>query len=307
MTQHGDTTGQEHGAPPPDLGGPMPAGQSQSAEDPAPAPSPYLQAGEAVPQAYLAPPQPGKPGYGTPPPTGPGQRRFQPGQPGYGQPGYSQPGDGQAGRRQPGGGRPGFGQAGRSRRDPALAAPWERFVAALLDWTIILCASIAIFLSPLVALIRQMQSILLRYQGQDTAAAQAAISNLSRNPATLNTFLHIWLAAFGIALVYFWLAHALWGMTPGKRAIGLRVVTAGEHARISVRTSAIRTVVFLAGPAAFLLLPGPVNFLGGALWLADAVMALTDPRVRCLHDRLAGTVVVRKRWLDQQARAQAGW
>jgi uncharacterized RDD family membrane protein YckC len=295
MTQHGDTAGPEQAAPPPSGGLETPA-----------APSPYLGAGEVIPQAYLAPPQPGKPGYGTAPPLRPGQRPFRPaGQSGPGQPGSGSPGYGQPGYARPGNGRVGFGQAAR-RRDPALAAPWERMVASLLDWTIILGASIAIFLQPLISLLRQMQAIVTQYQGQNSAA-QAAIDNLSRNPSTLNTFLHIWLAAFGIALAYYWIAHAAWGMTLGKRAVGLRVVTVGDHGGLSVKTAGIRTVTFLIGPAAFLLLQSPLNFLGGALWLADAVVALTDPRVRCLHDRLAGTVVVRKRWLDQQARMSAGW
>ncbi len=37
------------------------------------------------------------------------------------------------------------------RRDPALAAPWERAVASILDWALILAASLAIFLGPLLS------------------------------------------------------------------------------------------------------------------------------------------------------------
>jgi len=268
-------------------------------------PSPYLQAAEGIPEAYLAPPQPGQPRYGTTPPSRLGQRPFRPGQQsGYGQPGpgtYGQPGDGP-----PVNGRAGAGRA-RTRRDPAFAAPWERAVASILDWTIILGVSIAIFLAPLISLLRQMQVILAHYQGQDPIAAQTAINNLSRDPSTLNTILHMELAAFGIALVYFWVAHAAWGTTLGKRAVGLRVVTASDLSRISVRAAGIRTVAFLLGPAAFLLTAAPLNFAGGALWLADALVALTDPQARSLHDRLASTVVVKKRWLDQQGGLTAGW
>jgi len=176
----------------------------------------------------------------------------------------------------------------------------------MLDWTIILGVSIAIFLGPLVRLARQMQAI-IQYQGQSSIAAQTALNNLSRDPSTLNTILHMQLTAFGIALAYYWIAHATWGATLGKQAVGLRVVTAGDHARISVRTAGIRTVTFLIGPAVFLLTVAPLNFAGGALWLADAIVALMDPQTRSLHDRLAGTVVVKKRWLDQQSRMTASW
>ncbi|MGO8957742.1 MAG: RDD family protein [Streptosporangiaceae bacterium] len=265
-------------------------------------PSPYLQAGEAIPEAYLAPPRPDQPRYGSAPPLRPGQRPFRPApQPGAGQPRYGQPGYG----------RPAPARAGRSqvpgRRDPAVAAPWERAIASILDWTIILGVSIAIFLAPLVRLVRQMQAILTQYQGQNPFAAQTAINNLGRDPSTLNTIFHMELAAFGIALAYYWIGHAAWGTTLGKQAVGLRVVTASDHSRISVGTAGIRAVTFLVGPAAFLLTGVPFNVVGGAAWLADALVALADPQARSLHDRLAGTVVVRKRVLDQQRRTTSGW
>ncbi len=66
-------------------------------------------------------------------------------------------------------------------------------------------------------------------------------------------------------------------------------------------------MTFLVGPAVFLLTVVPLNFVGGALWLADAIVGLADPQTRSLHDRLAGTIVVKKRWLDQQGRDASGW
>ena len=64
-------------------------------------------------------------------------------------------------------------------------------------------------------------------------------------------------------------------------------------------------MVFLIGPAVFLLLPSPYNIPGGLLWLADSALVMLDSRAQCLHDKLAGTVVVRQRWLNQQGRS--GW
>jgi uncharacterized RDD family membrane protein YckC len=144
-------------------------------------------------------------------------------------------------------------------------------------------------------------------QYQDPSAAQTALDNLSRNPATLNTLLHTQLTAFGIALAYFWIAHSAWGSTLGKQAVGLRVVTASDHSRISIRSAGIRTVAFLIGPAVFVLTLVPLNFVGGAAWLADVLIGVTDPRTRSLHDRMAGTVVVKRRWLERQDRNSGGW
>jgi uncharacterized RDD family membrane protein YckC len=259
MTQDEDT-GQ-------DQLGRHPAGGAEAAP-----PSPYLRAGEAMPEAYLAPAQPDRQGYGRPVQL-----------------------------------RPGLGQA-RARRDPAFAQPWERAVASVLDWTLILGVSIAIFLAPLVRLLRQMQAIMTQYQ--DPVGAQAALNNLTRDPSTLNTIQHMQLTAFGIALAYFWIAHAAWGTTLGKQAVGLRVVTVGEHSRISIKAAGIRTATFLIGPAVFLLAPAslvPLNFVGGAAWLADALAGLTNAQTQSLHDRMAGTVVVKKRRLEQHDRTTARW
>jgi len=314
--------------------------RSEQAEPPRP--SPYLEAGQAVPQAYLAPPQPDQPRYGSPPTTGPGQRPTgwqsfrrpgypQPGsppqgygQPGYGQPGSDQPGYGQPGNGQPSNGQPGYGQRGYGqpgygrpggarrafapRRDPVIAAPWERLLASVLDWIIITGVSIAIFASPLLRIWREMDAVYTRFQYNiNSPTASAAMDAVVRNPANEHALLFWFLTMFGIALAYYWVQHAVWGATLGKRLLGMRVVSASDRSRISVRAAGIRAVTFLVGPAICLLLPYPINWIGGALWLADTVMPLFDPRAQCLHDRLAGTIVVRQRVLDQQARPPSPW
>jgi uncharacterized RDD family membrane protein YckC len=288
-------------------------GQGAATDQPVPSqPSPYLDAGESVPQAYLAPPQPDKPSFGAPPAYRPGLRTGGggPGQQTHGQPGYGQPGYGQ----QPGYGRPRYGQPGnrsitgaQSRRDPALAAPWERLVASILDWFIIFVVSVVAFWSPLVRVWREFKAISLNYQDVASPAAQAALNNMFREPSNQHALLYWFLGMFGIALAYYWVQHAAWGATIGKRALGVRVVQAGDRSRIGVRAAGIRAVAFLVGPAVFLLLASPINVAGGVLWAADAGLPLLDPRVQCLHDKLAGTIVIRQRWLDQQARSARPW
>jgi uncharacterized RDD family membrane protein YckC len=303
--------------------------QPRQAEQSEPSrPSPYLDAGQAVPQAYPAPPQPDQPRYGSPPMTGPGQRPSgwqsfrRPGypqqgygQPGYGQQGYGQPGYGQQGNGQPGYGRQAYGQrpgSGRSafasRRNPIIAAPWERLLASILDWIIIVAVSIAIFVSPLLRIWREMDAVYSRFQSNiNSPTASAAMDAIVRNPANQHALLFWFLSMFGIALAYYWIQHAVWGATPGKRVLGMRVVSAADKSRIGGRAAGIRAVTLLVGPAMFLLLPSPVNLVGGALWLADTVTPLFDARAQCLHDRLAGTIVVRQRRLDQQAGPPSPW
>jgi uncharacterized RDD family membrane protein YckC len=298
--------------------------RSEQAEPPRP--SPYLDAGQAVPQAYLAPPQPGQPRYGSPPTAGAGERptgwqSFR--RPGYPQQGYppqgygQQPGNGQYGQPgygQPGYGRPGYGRPGSARqafaprRDPVIAAPWERWLASVLDWIIIMAVSIVIFVSPLLRIWREMEAVTSKFQNNiSSPTASAAMDAIVRNPANEHALLFWFLSIFGIALAYYWVQHARWGATVGKRVLGMRVVSASDRSRISVRTAGIRAVTFLFGPAACLLLPSPINLVGGALWLADTAAPLFDARAQCLHDKLAGTIVVRQRVLDQQAGPPSPW
>jgi len=264
-------------------------------------PSPYLDASGAAPQAYLAPPQPDLPKYGDPPEY---RSRLKTGGPGSLP--YVGPGNG----RQPGDGQPSFGPAGSStvggatRRDPALAAPWERLAASFADWIIIWILAAVPFSSPLLRLIREYREIGANYQHLNSPAVQAAANHVISD-SWIQLRLYWPLVFVVVALAYYWVQHAVWGATLGKRAVGIRVVTSADHGRIGVRAAGVRAAAFIIGPAMLWLwsLTGPVNMVGGALWTADAGFALLDPRAQCLHDKLAGTLVMKKRWLDQQARS----
>jgi uncharacterized RDD family membrane protein YckC len=278
MTQYGDTAPAQPEQP------------DQAPQEP-PAPSPYLQAGESVPQAYLAPPQPGMPSFGSArTPLRPGPRPFGPDQGSNGQQPYGQPR--QPGTRPPYGrprpaGRPGM----RPGRDPALASGWERLLASAVDWLLIMIVSVLIFLSPLMRIWRQLKAI---YPNLNSPGGQAALNTFQHQSGTVSTLLYFWLAVFGIALAYYWVMHAAWGATLGKRAVGVAVVTAADRKKVGVRAAGIRALAFLAGPA-ILLLVARIEYLGGIMWLFDNGLMLVDPRVQAGHDKLAGTVVIRQR------------
>ena len=196
-------------------------------------PSPYLDGAESAPQAYPAPPQPDQPSYGTPPAY---RARLRTG--GSGPQPYAERGlrPGSLVAVSLGTGRQATGALGRarSRRDPAIAAPWERLAACVLDWIIIVAVSVLAFWSPLVRVLREFQAITANYQSVNSPAAQAAINNMARDPANQHALLYWFLGMFGIALAYYWVQHAAWGATIGKRALGMRVVQAADQSRISV-------------------------------------------------------------------------
>jgi uncharacterized RDD family membrane protein YckC len=311
-----DPAGADHGPGVAAAESQAPADSIQSAASQEPVwPSPYLSEGAAIPEAYPAPPQPGQPRYGQPGgPVPPGQS-FSPGQQGYPRPGYGQPGNGQPGY-QPAYGQPGYGQSGQSprrpmgrlgpggqvtSRDPALAAAWERLLAMTIDWILILVAAFLAVLSPMLKVWSQLHAVILNSQTSSQTATQTAINNVLQSPATTSALIRFWVIAFAIGLAYFWALSAVWGGTVGKLILGLRVVEAGNRSRVSIRAAGVRAVAFLAGPAILLLVPD-VGLLGGLIWVADCTVILLDSRMQCLHDRAANTVVIRKRWLDQQAR-----
>jgi uncharacterized RDD family membrane protein YckC len=252
-------------------------------------PSPYLDGGEAVPQAYPAPAQPGQPRYGTP--SALGRRPVGAGQQRYGQP--------QAARPMP--------ARAAATRDPAIAPAWNRLAASTLDWFIIILVSVIAFWSPLSQITRQLQAVVSRYPGGNSPAAVAAFNSILRDPANERALVYWVLTMYGIALAYFWVQHAAWGATVGKRVLGVRVVRAADRSKIGIRQAGIRTVSFLAGPAILMLLINPINYVGAVLWAADAGLPLLDPQAQSLHDKLAGTVVVRQRWLDQRSRGPEPW
>lgn len=83
---------------------------------------------------------------------------------------------------------------------------------------------------------------------------------------------------------YYWVQHALWGQTVGKRLCRLKVVAGATGQSPSPRQAGIRALIYPA------LTWAP--YLGVVLTLVDLLWIFGDPKRRCLHDVVAGTVVV---------------
>ncbi|MFC5187064.1 RDD family protein [Actinomadura harenae] len=91
-------------------------------------------------------------------------------------------------------------------------------------------------------------------------------------------------------LVYEAVQLALWGRTLGKRVAGVRVVTA-DGSRPDPARAALRAAVY-AVPIA--LRPVPVlGLLAGIFWVVNVGTAFRGPERRAVHDRMAGTGVVK--------------
>jgi uncharacterized RDD family membrane protein YckC len=300
MTQQGDTTSQQPGASQSgDGAGVLPAEPASQSAAPY-WPSPYLAEGQSAPEAYPAPARPGQPRYGDPA----GQLRTgpqRPGRPAFGQRGPSSgPAPSGPGAQA---GPPGFAvpvDASAAARPAGLvlASAWERLLAMTMDWLLILVASFLLLHEQMAHLVDRLQAVMTSAQALGPTAEQNAFVTFEQNPATISALVSYFLMVFLIAVVYFWALEARGGATLGKRVLGLRVVNLPEQTPAGIWSAGVRTILFLTGPAVFAFAGAwglsIISLLGAALWFADSLVLATDPQKRSLHDRLAGTIVVRK-------------
>ena len=93
------------------------------------------------------------------------------------------------------------------------------------------------------------------------------------------------LVAFVFLALYEVVPTALWGRTPGKAIVNIRVVGIGDERPPGWKRAVLRWVL----PA----LAFQVAVVGWVLALALRAVLVLDPLHRGVHDRLAGTIVVR--------------
>ncbi len=111
----------------------------------------------------------------------------------------------------------------------------------------------------------------------------------------LRPFLSIWIAAL-VWPAYFVVLTAMYGQTPGKRAMNIRVVDRDGNLplprRLMYRELYRFLVVFFPvfEPEK---LPGTIAFVALALLLMGHMAVAYDPLRRAWHDKLGGTYVVR--------------
>lgn len=147
-----------------------------------------------------------------------------------------------------------------------VAGPSRRFLAYLLDLVLCYVAfSVVAVLITLVAI----------GTGGLTDAAEGALG------AGIGLLL---VALFAIQWVYFAVLEARYGTTPGKKALGLRVVTATGRP-IGFRAAALRNVLRAADAL-------PLTYTGGLLSIAGLAAMSTTRRFQRLGDLVAGTIVV---------------
>ncbi|RLK08800.1 putative RDD family membrane protein YckC [Micromonospora sp. M71_S20] len=215
-------------------------------------------------QGYAVPPQHAPPGQVPPPGWAPPP------------PGWTPPPPGWAGPPRP---APALGPGGRP-----LASFGDRLLAALIDGALSTAVAMVLFLPPFLILFWNMMDGLTRTNPDGTLA--------DPDPASFLTdfMLPILLLELGLLVVMlglYWLYHVEYmkrtGQTYGKRVMKLRVVPLDPAATLDRRMAGRRYAVQYV---AAMFLPG-LSYLDGLWQLWD------KPWQQCLHDKFAGTVVVK--------------
>jgi uncharacterized RDD family membrane protein YckC len=157
----------------------------------------------------------------------------------------------------------------------ALATPWRRLAGYLIDGLVLLVPTFV---------------LLVAYIGNNAAFADLLETRNPTADQVQRVANGLWPAVLLLVLaqgVYYVLFIHLRGQTPGKMAVGVRVVQIEDGGRPSWGRAGIRWGV----PTAASLLPGA----GGLAVLLVYLWMLWDPKRQGLHDKAARTVVVRTR------------
>ncbi|QUX28515.1 RDD family protein [Nocardiopsis akebiae] len=149
---------------------------------------------------------------------------------------------------------------------PEMATFGRRLAARAIDYVLVVIAAFAFFV--LMAFV----TVILTGSDQTTDAE-----------GTLWALLFVF--GWGLLLFFYdWLYLVTWGRTLGKMMVGIKVVDAADGGGLGQGQA--------MGRSAFFGFPQSLPVVGHIFTLAESMAALGDDR-RALHDRVAGTVVVR--------------
>jgi uncharacterized RDD family membrane protein YckC len=146
-----------------------------------------------------------------------------------------------------------------------VAGPARRFLAYLLD--VVICYSVFSIIAVIVVIAVAGTAVL----GEAEGAFGLGIGFLL-------------VVLFAIQWLYFAVLEGWLGRTPGKRALGLRVVTASGRP-IGFRAAALRNVLRAADAL-------PLAYTAGLLSISGLVSMIATRRFQRLGDLVAGTIVI---------------
>ncbi|TDC54994.1 RDD family protein, partial [Actinomadura sp. KC345] len=211
-----------------------------------------------------------QPGQAPPPPAaGYGQAGHPvPPQPGYGHPGY---------------GPPGAPYPGHGGPQDMLAGRGARLGAGILDSLVLSVAAV-----PAVLFSIRWDKMQESVESGEPITDPWALYDIPRLMAG-------YAVVFLLGFAYFTIMHAKWGQTLGKKVVGIRLVSAADQSAVSWgqvlgRQAFVYAITVSTAMLNFLVPGGAVL---GMVGLLDNAWILWDERRQALHDKVAGTLVVK--------------
>lgn len=168
-----------------------------------------------------------------------------------------------------------------------LAGWWHRALAAILDGTVLFVVATAL-LSPIYLTISERMRPVVDQMFREALRGEAITPLRPDQLMSQQEQVIILIVTVGLALVYH-VGLLRWrGQTLGKMITGLRVVPADDHAthHLGWRAAIMRSIMWVV--------PGQHT----CLWpirVVDVFLPLSNPQRQALHDRVAGTQVIRSR------------
>ena len=182
-----------------------------------------------------------------------------------------------------------------------LAGWWQRVGAYLIDSAILAVALLPIQVPIQLSLQDDLQASTDRLRQQADAGQAPDLGGFYSDLFTVMRPMLVWI---GLASFLLWLAYGgvmlrRRGQTVGMMALSIRVRPVDQDGRLPWGTVVRRVTAQFWVSLAYLLPVGPLLVVGlvvGGLypWL-DGLWATWDKRNQTLHDKIAGTVVVRLR------------
>lgn len=124
------------------------------------------------------------------------------------------------------------------------------------------------------------------YQSHPKAGLSAS---LAKYPDVNATVFHFYISIEVLTAAYLIASYLIWGATPGKLALGLRI-TRLDGSPLSVRAAVLRSIPFWL-PLLVTPISLPLLFFE---YVGSPILIISRPDRRALEDLLAGTMVVRR-------------
>ncbi len=176
----------------------------------------------------------------------------------------------------------GADRANSSRGQPPLPRG-PRFLAGVIDFFALLIPEVVAY--ELIAA-QEVNRWSTYYQSHPKAGLSAS---LARYPGVNAAVFHFYIAIEVLTAAYLIASYLVWGATPGKLALGLRI-TRLDGSPLSVRAAVLRSVPFWL-PLLVTPISLPLLFFE---YVGSPILIISRPDRRALEDLLAGTMVVRR-------------